>query len=142
MFDALIHNNTDLKDIEKFNYLVSSLQGQALSLVKSLPMTSENYTTAYDSLVKRYTNVRLLANSYWTEIENCPKVDCTNAYNLRKLLDTFSENLSALKTLDFPTDTWNFILVNMLLKKIDPATAKDFELTHNSTEVPLYKTLF
>lgn len=142
MFDVLVHNNDSLKDIEKFNYLISSLQGQPLSLVKYLPMVAANYKTAYDTLVKRYTNVRLLANSYWAEIENCHKIDCSNAQELRKLLDTFAENLSALENLGFPVDQWNFILVNMLIRKIDSEMAKNFELTHDSTEVPLYKTLF
>lgn len=141
MFNALVHENRSLCSIEKFNYLISSLSGPPLSLVKCLPMTTNNYETAYNSLVDRYSNKRLLAVAYWTEIENSTKLTSENPNALRRLLDIFSENLAALKNLEFPVDQWDFILVNMLLKRLDSSTVTRFEMHHGSLEIPTYSEL-
>ena len=85
----------------------------------------------------------MLANIYWKAIENTSKINCNNSNNLRKLLDTFSENLSALKNLAFDINPFtDFILSSMLLKRIDPEISKAFELTHNSLEIPEYKKVY
>ncbi|KAJ8980517.1 hypothetical protein NQ317_007937 [Molorchus minor] len=141
MFNALVHSNQALSSIEKFNYLIASLSGPPLSLVTCIPMTQENYLTAYSSLTARYSNKRLLAAAYWSEIENSSKLTSENSHALRQLLDVFSENLSALKTLEFPIDQWDFILVHMLLKRLDSATVTRFEMHHGSLEVPAYSDL-
>lgn len=141
LFDALVHDNTTLSSVEKFNYLISSLEGQPLSLVRTLPMTAENYQTAYDTLVERYSNKRIRAQMHWSAIENTTKISAHHSNALRKLLDIFSENLAALKTLHFPVDKWDFILVMMLLKRLDNATVTRFELEHGSSDIPCYKSL-
>lgn len=60
---------------------------------------------------------------------------------LRKLLDTFTENLSALKNFNFPVDEWDFVLVMIMLKRLDNNTVTRFEMEHCSTEVPKYQTI-
>ncbi|XP_050063173.1 uncharacterized protein LOC126552505 [Aphis gossypii] len=43
MFTSLVHENRSITDIERFHYLVSCLSGSALNIVKSVPLTSDNY---------------------------------------------------------------------------------------------------
>lgn len=144
MYDSLVHNNSALSAIEKFNYLISSLEGTPLSIVKCLPMSSANYAIAYNSLVKRYKNKRLLSQVHWSAIENVQKLNSDDPQALRNLLDIFAENLEALKILEHPVDHWDFILANTLLKKIDNATATRFELQNNNSSdtMPKYKDIF
>lgn len=104
LFENLIHLNGTLSPIEKFSYLISYLEGPALSMVKCLPLSAANYTIAYESLVKRYNNKRLLAQAYWSSIENAQCINCNEPHGLRNLLDTFSKNLEALKTLNLDPD--------------------------------------
>lgn len=129
MFDAIISKNDKLSDIEKFNYLLSSLKGPALALVQNLPMTSANFKIAYDTLVKRYKNVRLIATAHWQAIENTPKLSSDDPIGLRNLLDTFGDNLAALRNLKLNVDGWDFILVQMLLKRLDVSIATRFKYT-------------
>ncbi|XP_039760428.1 uncharacterized protein LOC120634101 [Pararge aegeria] len=63
-FNALIHNSTSLSNSEKFHYLVSSLSGDAMTVVKTFPLSSEYYCDAYDALVARYKCKRELAFTY------------------------------------------------------------------------------
>lgn len=45
---------------QKFHYLRSTMSGQALDLIKALPMTDTNYTLALEKLKKRYDNKSLI----------------------------------------------------------------------------------
>lgn len=141
IFTSLIHNNANLSDIEKFQYLLSSLKSQALSLLKGFPLTAQNYHIAFDTLTKRYQNKRLLANSYWQDITNISKLTNESVEGLRNLLDTFSENLSSLKNLGLPVDQWDFVLFHMIIQKLDNATIKRFELQECSSDIPSFRNL-
>lgn len=142
LYDALIHNNSNLSDCEKFTYLLSTLRGTALTIVQHLPVTSSNYTIAYETLCKRFKNVRLIATTLWKSLESAPRVKSDNPAELRSLLDTFAENLAALTNLGLPTQHWDFILVQMILSRLDISIVTRFELSYdNSTTLPSYKVL-
>lgn len=136
MFSSMIHNNASLSNIERFQYLISSLKKEPLTLAKTLPMTNDNYPVVYSSLLERYNNTRSLATFYWREIQNLPTLRDESAKNLRNLIDSFSENIQALKLIGLPTDQWDFILVTLLLDKLDNETRRQFELTSSSEEIP------
>jgi hypothetical protein len=46
-FSALIHNNTSVAEITKFQYLRSFLVGDAAQVIKSLELSAENYGAAW-----------------------------------------------------------------------------------------------
>lgn len=141
LFNSLVHNRSDISDIEKFSYLVSSLTNEALGLVKAIPLTASNYLIAYDSLVKRFANKRLMASNYWHIIKAHPPMRAEDAGELRKLIGVFSENLAVLRTMGFDPSQWNFILVDLLLEKVDITTRKRFELQWEGSEIPEFDTV-
>lgn len=141
IYNALVHHNSELSNIEKFTHLHSYLEGPPKALIQCTPMTGNNYLVAYNTLVDRYLNPRLAATAYWNEIENSPRLTSENPQLLRKLLDVFSENIAALKNMNYPTEHWDFILVNKLLKRLDPETISRFEIAHGSNDFPTYKEL-
>lgn len=141
VFDALIHNNSHLTDIEKFSHLLASVEGPPRNLIQCHALSAANYSVAYKSLKARYSSKRLLATYHWNEIENATRLTCENPPALRKLLDTFTENIAALKNLDFPVTQWDFILAHMLLKRLDPGFVSRFELQYGSTETPTFEEL-
>lgn len=144
VFDSLIHNNTALSDIDKYNYLISSLKGNALSVVKCTPITSANYLIAYSALRKRYENKRLIAAAHWQTIERTKRINVVdNLMGLRVLIDTFSENLSALENLNFPVKQWDFVVFSMLFDRLDSVTQTRFELECGSSLIlhHYYRTL-
>ncbi|KAJ8966009.1 hypothetical protein NQ317_012304 [Molorchus minor] len=141
LFKSLIDNNVKLSNTEKMHYLVSTLGKEPLALIKQLPIEENNYETALDLLKKRYQNNRLLATNYLNEILLCPAISVESAIGLRDILDKFSENLSALKCLQFNTDNWDFVLFNILLQKIDISTKTQFEKKFSNVDIPSYKDL-
>lgn len=142
IFNSLIHTNSTLSDIDKFQYLLSSLSSETRNLLKGYQLTKENYQLAFETLTERYQNKRLLANSFWKEICNAPKLTNESVDGLRNLLAIFSENLTALKNLNLPIEDWDFILFHSLIQKLDIATIKRFELQECSTEIPSYRALY
>lgn len=140
MYATLIHNNSGISNVEKFQYLVSSLSGPPISLVTALPINNANYQVAYDALTKRYQNKRALAGEHWRTIQSAPTVNAESPEQLQKTLDVFVKNL-ALDLLGFKTKRWDFVLFNLLLDKIDTETKRAFEREFTKTEVPTFEEL-
>ncbi|KAJ8977410.1 hypothetical protein NQ317_003191, partial [Molorchus minor] len=140
LYNTLVHKNQSLTKIEKFQYLLTSLSNEPLSLIKSFPLSENNYESAYETLVKRYQNKRKLAFLYWEEIVNA-KLMSESCISLRKLLDIFNENLAILDNLNLPIKEWNFVLFHLLLTKLNKNTRQRFELENTSVDIPSFETL-
>jgi hypothetical protein len=61
-FQALIINNKVLSDIQRFHYLTSSLKDEAKQLIVNLPVTSDNFTVAWNLVTQRYNNIKFNCN--------------------------------------------------------------------------------
>ncbi|XP_024887725.1 uncharacterized protein LOC112464773 [Temnothorax curvispinosus] len=141
LFDSAIHENDGVSAIEKFQYLLASLSGEAFGVVKNLPLTAENYAIAYDALRERYQNKRKLATQYWRSFVHAKSLVTDSAESLRVLLDVFTENTRALSMLGYFVEAWDFMLLNHLLEKLTPTLREKFEATHVSVEPPRYDQL-
>jgi hypothetical protein len=143
-FDNTIHSRPELARIEKFQYLISSLTGEPLNLVKAVTLSEENYPIAYNALVDRYENKRKLSYHYWNTLNQLPKLTSESASGLRKLSDKFKENRSALMALNLAESLEDFMWFQLLLEKLDPDTRKLFESdirTLGPAEIPKFKQL-
>ncbi|CAK1598343.1 unnamed protein product [Parnassius mnemosyne] len=67
-FSTLVHENNNIRSIEKFHYLLTCLSGSALSIAKGVPVTSDNYKIVFDALIERFQNKRILAATYLDKI--------------------------------------------------------------------------
>ena len=84
-YKAVIHDNPDLTDIDKFNYLRSLFEGQTLEAVSGLTLTSANYQEAISILEKRFGNKRQMVAKHMDALISVDAV--TSQYNLKGLLD-------------------------------------------------------
>lgn len=134
-FNNLIHENKSLDECQKFHYLKSCLKGEAYRAIDSLTISNANYLSAWTILQKRYKNTRLIVQSHVQAILNCNEMNKCNAENLRKLIDDVITNLEALRVLQIPVDSWDAILVTLIMSKLDYNTRKEFENTLD-TETP------
>ena len=140
LFKKLIHENRRLGDVEKLQYLFQFLEDEPLKLLSGISITDDNYQVAFDKLVKRYQNKRLLASNALSSIMSS-NLKNDSAKELRQLLNTFSESLAILNSLNFNTNNWDFILFYILLEKIDASTRTDFEVKHSHIDIPTYVQL-
>ena len=56
-FKALINRNEALSNIERFHYLKSAVQGEAVRALKTLPVSDNHYEAAWEALCKRYQDI-------------------------------------------------------------------------------------
>lgn len=139
LFNSLIHDRKDLTDVEKLHYLLSSVQNEAHDLIKNYPISNENYRVAYNTLYKHYNKIRLIATTYYERLINCEPVRSSRACDLERVNRTFTENLAILNGYNLPDK--NFMLVQLLWSKLDRSTKEQFELEHNSDEIPKYEKI-
>lgn len=140
-FNALIHSRTTLPTIQKFEYLKLSLRGSALGLIDSLPTTEANYEIAYDLLVKRYNNPKLLVQKHTREIFDLKAVDTESAVGLRNLFDGARKHLRCLQILKQPVESWDAVLIHLMANKLDPVTRREWEAASSGNVPQSYNTL-
>jgi len=63
MFQSMIDNNTSLPNIQKMQYLISSLKGEARDVIGLLEVSDENYIEAWEMLKDRYDDSGLIDRS-------------------------------------------------------------------------------
>ncbi|XP_062541273.1 uncharacterized protein LOC134209293 [Armigeres subalbatus] len=140
-FNTLIHRRKSLAVIQKFEYLKLSLRSEALGLIDSLPTTDDNYSIAYDMIVKRYNNPKLLVQRHTRELFELKSVETESASGLRNLFDNARKHLRCLENLKQPVFSWDAMLIYLMANKLDPASRREWESIASGTSPPLYKQL-
>ena len=72
IFVSAVHFNNKFPKVQKLQYLKSKLTDEAALLVSEVPVTEDNYLIAWQTLIDRYTNERVLVNSHVRNILSQP----------------------------------------------------------------------
>lgn len=126
-FKSMIHESTGITPIQKFQYLRSSLSGEALQVIGGLSTTADNYENAWELLQKNYENKKFLINTHLNQLLDFPAITKDKASSIRHLIVHVRSHLKALKTLELPVDKWDDLLIHLLKNKMDFNTQKDWE---------------
>ncbi|XP_011061745.1 PREDICTED: uncharacterized protein LOC105150406 [Acromyrmex echinatior] len=101
-FRSIIHVRLQLSDVEKFQYLVSSISGDVAKIIESIELTGQNYSMAiirWELLLSRYDDPRSLKKKHIECLFTMPVVAKETAKALRELIDYISRHLRMLKIL-------------------------------------------
>ncbi|XP_039315197.1 uncharacterized protein LOC120359860 [Solenopsis invicta] len=140
-FDKLIHANEKLSSIQKFHYLRSSLKDKAAEVIKSFDITTDNYAEAWQLLSERFDNKRRIVQTHIKAIFEIAPIHKENCTALRVLLDNVLKHFRALKALQRPVDTWDDVMVHLVLTKLDSTTIKEWETSRTDTTIPTFREL-
>lgn len=132
---SLVHNSKQISSIQKFHYLKSSLKGNALLVIESIEFSSDNYSVAWELLLNRYNNNRLLTHNHVKALFTINALTKESSVCIRKLIDTILKNLRALKILGEPTDSWDTLINYIIVSKLDKTTEREWE-TYKCTLLP------
>ncbi|XP_054287757.1 uncharacterized protein LOC129003486 [Macrosteles quadrilineatus] len=134
LFDSSVHKNVSVSNVAKFQYLLSVVSGEPLSLIKSLNITTANYLVAYQLLRDRYHNTRRLTTLHLNQIMDLPNITSGSLHQLRGFINLFYEHSEALKALDCDVSSnSNPLLSALILRKIDSEIRKKLE-AYRSTQ--------
>lgn len=107
--------------IQKMWYLKSNLSGEAERIISQLSLSETNYATAWQALQERYDNKRILVANLVEKIIDQPAVT-SSASSIKTLHDTTKECILALNNLGIVTASWDAILIQLLMRKLDRNT--------------------
>lgn len=118
-FESSIHLNTDLTDIDKFNYLRSLLESSALEAIAGLTLSSTNYMEAVSILKKRFGNKQSQITKHMEALLGLDAVTSSrDLITLRKLYDRVESHVRCLKSLGVTSSSYGHLLSSLLMKKI------------------------
>lgn len=122
LFDALIHSKTTISNVEKLEYLQSRLKGEALSIIKHLKPTNDNYTIAWQLINNKYDKSQQVRRAYLELLFDQPGMRKSSVDETKQLFNNTNESVNALKVLKEPTQHWDTILLFHLERKLDAET--------------------
>ncbi|XP_071057602.1 uncharacterized protein [Onthophagus taurus] len=142
LFMSMIHDNDNISDVEKLHYLKMSLSDEPSQLLKNVVITNDNFSRAWQMLLERYENKRLLIDSQLNTLFNSRSLKNDSSLELKRLLGEVKESLGALEALGCPIKHWDHVLVYMIVRKLDVDTIKDWEKSlANNQNPPSYDEL-
>jgi len=134
MFQSLVHDNPSISNIERFYYLLFCVASPALTVVKTVPLTADNYSFAWNALQKSYENQRLLITAHLEKLFAFAPLTKESAPLFLLFVNTFRENVAAIQALGV-TDVAGFILFYIGSRVIDPVTRRLFETSIAQNEI-------
>ncbi|XP_049867240.1 uncharacterized protein LOC126367655 [Pectinophora gossypiella] len=126
-FTSLIHNNKCLSDVQKLHYLKSCVIGEAKNTIKHFQVTERNYKPAWESLKSRYSQKRLIVNAILKRLFLLKKMTTQSSVQLKALIDNTKECLNSLKSLNIVIESWDPVIIFLLVQKLDQDSHKEWE---------------
>ncbi len=117
-YQSAIHNS-ELSNIDKFNYLKSLLGPGAVEAIAGLALTADNYLSAIDILKKRFGNKQQIISKHMEQLLHVDAV--TSQYDLkglRHLYDTVEANVRGLRALGVASESYGALLSSVLMTKL------------------------
>ncbi|CAI6362720.1 unnamed protein product [Macrosiphum euphorbiae] len=140
IYVSLVHDNTGIGDAERFHYLKSCLSGDALAVVKSFPLSANNYVLAWEALSVRFDNKRLLASAHLDKLFAFKPIAHQSLPALTSFINTFKENVAIIKALGV-NDLSSFLLFHMGSRVLDSTTIQLFESNASNSTIPTFDEL-
>ncbi|XP_062703568.1 uncharacterized protein LOC134286023 [Aedes albopictus] len=127
IYTSLIHHKADLPPVEKFHYLKGCLGGEAKALLDPLKITAANYQIAWDTLLKRYNNSKLLRKRQVQALLNLPSLAKESVGELQRLVEGFDRAVQNLDQVVEAAEYKDLLLVELLSSRLDPTTRRGWE---------------
>ncbi|CAG7832763.1 unnamed protein product [Allacma fusca] len=127
LFTSSIHDNPTLKGSQKLKYLKNEVTGEAPELIAEITISDANYNEAWEMLSKRYKNKRKLISSHLTRLLEMPHIKTENGTDLRRLVDTASSVVRAMKALERPLGDNCDLAMLLISNRLDVETHKLWE---------------
>ncbi|XP_033231724.1 uncharacterized protein LOC117182727 [Belonocnema kinseyi] len=126
-YEAMIHNEIDISDVDKFTYLRRVTTGPAHDKMKVLAITADNYSRAWALLDKTYSDQRLIISRHINLLLDIPEEDHETASGLSKLVDETRQHKEMLRSMGVEIN--EELLVTLLERKLFRTTAYNWDET-------------
>ena len=120
-YKSAIHDNPDLSNVDKFNYLNSLLEASAAEAIAGLKLTSTNYQEAVELLNQRFGNKQQIINSHMDSLLQLPAVTSLHdVQGTRRLYDKVESHVRGLKSLGVESESYGNLMISILMQRLPP----------------------
>ena len=126
-FISMIHNDKDLSNLERFQYLKSTVIGDAAKKIDIFPLEDENYVEAWNLLVKSYENKRVIISRHLSLLLGLPHVKEGSYEDLSRLADQAQQHVKSLS--HFGVNVNSEIIVQILEERLPRSIANKWDET-------------
>lgn len=127
MFQDIIGRSAD-SDAIKLHYLEKALVGAASGILDAKTLSDNNYTHAWEILIDRYENPRIIIDSHIDELLAMRKMTKESHKELRDLVDTCTRHVEGLRVMKQPVEGTTGLIINKILTScLDSSTRKQWE---------------
>ncbi|XP_076278422.1 uncharacterized protein LOC143208163 [Lasioglossum baleicum] len=141
-FLSSVHNKKRLSKVNKLTYLKSCLTGEAARMLDRTPITESNYDGAWQALVRRFGNPRVLSATHMRRLISCPSINKPSPSEYKRLIDEFIQTRKSFAALGKPIEEWDEWFAFLLTEKLDETTRLAWEATLAvPTAVPRFDAL-
>ena len=97
--------------------------------------SEEKFTITYNTLEQRYANKRFIVRMNPEEILNEASIKSENCFGLKRLLESFQENVADLDAQGYNCSDWGPILLHVLVGKLVVERRKQWELQQSRSDL-------
>ena len=124
-FEAAIHKNESLSDVEKFNYFRTFLEGAAKRAIEGISVTNANYNIAVETVTERFGNQKLVVFAHLNKLVNL-NISTEETSKLRYTYDECEKHIRSLDVLGLKEADYGEIFVYIVLSKLPETTRLEF----------------
>ena len=118
-FKSSVDDNRDISVVDKFNYLYSLLEGEALRAIQGLPLTAENYKIAVNTLHDRFGKTEQVIAAHMDELlklSACHSVDRIG--HLTYIFDQLNIHVHGLEALGVNSQQHGSLVTPIIMSKV------------------------
>lgn len=132
-FTKAIHEETGVSDAWKHSHLLRSLEGKAKEALGKTGTVEGTYQEAWDRLCELYHKPYNIARHQLREFLKLPYLaQQATTDELQRMSNITHETIRQMRALEFPVDSWDFLFVHCLHERLDPETARQWNLLRES----------
>lgn len=141
LFKTMVLDYKQLSNSQRMQLLKTNLTGEAERLVSDLTISEVNMQCAWDRLVHRFENNKVVVYKLLTKVTTQP-MQKGDAKSMKSMLDLTDQTLLALHNLGRPTEHWDDWVILCVSQKFTSDLHREWEkCISNSTELPTWTQL-
>ncbi|XP_059217585.1 uncharacterized protein LOC131994736 [Stomoxys calcitrans] len=127
IFSAVFGKHPSLSPAQKLYHLRGKTRGEAYDIVKKFELTDANFNLAWEALINRYENRRILVNQQMKKLFSIQFAQNENPKSIRQILSSITDSLAIFRSYGIAVENWDPILIHIASSKIPDNTLRAWE---------------
>ena len=118
-FEATIDRSTQISDVEKFNYLLTYLEGDAKHTISGMGVTNANYKKALELLKNRFGNPQKIISAHMNELLKLKRITSDrDVRSIRKFYDDIESHVRSMDGLGVNINDYGALLAPVIIERL------------------------